>query len=362
MWYFAWLAGSSAGRNVRRRQRHVAGTAAGPAGIGTGLMAGSASAAPVETKAKILILGAGAAGTALANRLTNRLDGAEITLVDPRQDHFYQPGYTLIAAGLKPSGYSVTKTSDWLPRSVNWIAESAAEIDPDAKTVTTSSGTTLDYDYLVVATGLKLDYDAIDGMSLDLIGTNGIGSVYAGPDYAAKTWAAMDRFTDEGGVGLFTRPATEMKCAGAPLKYTFLTDDYARRKGNRGKVEMLYAAHSGSFFSVPIVNEKVRMLYDERGVKSVYDHVMTAIDPGRKVATFQTPDGPQEIDFDFTNVIPPMRAHDVVKNSRSPGRRASGSEKAGLRSTRRPCAMPALQMSLPSATWRVCPRGRPRPA
>jgi len=299
----------------RRNFLKLTALGAGGAGIGPGLTAGSASAAPVETKARILILGAGAAGTALANRLSDRLNGAEITLLDPRQDHYYQPGYTLIAAGLKPSGYSVTKTSDWLPRSVNWIAESAAEIDPDAKTVTTTAGTKLGYDYLVVATGLKLDYDAIDGMSLDLIGTNGIGSVYAGPDYAAKTWAAMDRFTDEGGVGLFTRPATEMKCAGAPLKYTFLTDDYARRKGNRGKVEMLYAAHSGSFFSVPIVNEKVRMLYDERGVKSVFNHVMTAIDPGRKVATFQTPDGPQEIGFDFTNVIPPMRAHDVVKNS-----------------------------------------------
>ncbi|GGB49421.1 twin-arginine translocation pathway signal [Roseibium aquae] len=287
----------------------------GAVGLGSGLTAAPASAAPVETKAKILILGAGAAGTALANRLTDRLDGAEITLLDPRQDHYYQPGYTLIAAGLKPSGYSVTKTTDWLPRSVNWIAESAEEIDPEAKTVTTSGGTKLDYDYLVVATGLKLDYDAIDGMSVDLIGTNGIGSVYAGPDYAAKTWAAMDRFTDEGGVALFTRPATEMKCAGAPLKYTFLTEDYARRKGNRGKVEMVYAAHNASFFSVPIVNEKVRMLYEDRGVKSVYNHVMTAIDPGRKIATFNTPEGAVELPFDFTNVVPPMRAHDVVRNS-----------------------------------------------
>jgi sulfide:quinone oxidoreductase len=209
----------------------------------------------------------------------------------------------------------VSKTSDWLPRSVEWVAEGAAEIDPEAKTVTTTSGKSLDYDYLVVATGLKLDFTAIEGMSLDLIGTNGIGSVYAGPEYAAKTWAAMESFTDTGGVGLFTRPATEMKCAGAPLKYTFLTDDHARRKGTRGKVEILYAAHNNAFFSVPIVNEKVRMLYEDRGFKTAYNHVMTAIDPGRKVATFATPDGPQEIGFDFTNVIPPMRAHDVVKDS-----------------------------------------------
>ena len=200
----------------RRRFLKLAALGAGATGLGA-TVAGQSQAAPVKTHARILILGAGAAGTALANRLSERLEGARITMLDPRQDHYYQPGFTLIAAGLKPSGYSVSKTSDWLPRSVEWVAEGAAEIDPEAKTVTTTSGKRLDYDYLVVATGLKLDYAAIEGMSLDLIGTNGIGSVYAGPEYAAKTWAAMDAFTETGGVGLFTRPATEMKCAGAPL-------------------------------------------------------------------------------------------------------------------------------------------------
>ncbi|WP_349363465.1 MAG: FAD/NAD(P)-binding oxidoreductase [Roseitalea porphyridii] len=274
--------------------------------------------AQVATSAKIVIIGAGAAGASLANRLSARLDGAEITIIDARKRHLYQPGFTLIAAGLKPSGYSVSGTSDWLPRSVNWIEEGAAEIDPEAKTVTTDSGTTVGYDYLVVAAGLKLNYDQIEGMDVSLIGKDGIGSVYASPEAAEATWREMDRFTDEGGVGLFTRPATEMKCAGAPLKYTFLTDDYARRKGNRGKTEIVYAAHSKSLFGVPIVNEKVRMLYDERGFDTRYEHVMKAIDPGRKVATFATPEGDQEIPFDFTNVIPPMSAPDVVRNSPLP--------------------------------------------
>ncbi|MBN9673556.1 NAD(P)/FAD-dependent oxidoreductase [Roseibium aggregatum] len=301
--------------NLDRRRFLTLGALGGGAAAAGLASASNAGAAPVKTAAKILILGAGAAGTALANRLSARLDGARITLLDPRQDHYYQPGFTLIAAGLKPAGYSVTRTADWLPRTVDWISEGAAEIDPDAKQVTTTSGKTLGYDYLIVATGIELDYDAIEGMSLDLIGADGIGSVYAGPDYAAKTWAAMDAFTDKGGTGLFTRPATEMKCAGAPLKYTFLTDDYARRKGTRGKVEIKYAAHSAALFSVPIVNEKARMLFEDRGFDVTYHHVMTAIDPGRKTASFRTPDGTTEIGFDFINVIPPMRAHDVVKNS-----------------------------------------------
>ncbi|MCI5074823.1 FAD/NAD(P)-binding oxidoreductase [Oricola sp.] len=285
----------------------------------TVLLPGSpARAEKLPTKARIVILGAGAAGTAMANRLAQRLDGAKITIIDARKQHLYQPGFTLIAAGLKPAGYSVSATSDWLPSDIEWISEAAAEIDPTARKVVTTDGKAVDYDYLVVATGLKLDFDAIEGMSLDLIGKDGIGSVYAGPDYAAKTWTAMDRFTETGGVGLFTRPATEMKCAGAPLKYTFLTDDYARKKGTRGKSEIIYAANNKTLFGVPIVNEKVRMLYEDRGFNTVYDHVMKAIDPGRKIATFATPEGDTEIGFDFTNVIPPMRAPDVIRDSALP--------------------------------------------
>jgi len=288
------------------------------AGAAAAVTSAPARAAKVKSNARIVILGAGAAGTAAANRLAERLDGAKITIVDARKQHLYQPGFTLIAAGLKPANYSVSGTGDWLPSDIDWIEEAAAEIDPVAKKIVTTGGKTVAYDYLVVATGIKLDFEAIEGMSLDLIGKNGIGSVYAGPDYAAKTWAEMDRFTETGGVGLFTRPGTEMKCAGAPLKYTFLTDDYARKKGTRGKTEIIYAAHNKTLFGVPIVNEKVRMLYEDRGFNTVYDHVMKAIDPGRKIATFATPDGDKEIGFDFTNVIPPMRSPDVIRNSPLP--------------------------------------------
>lgn len=277
--------------------------------------AGPAQAQQVATNASIVILGAGAAGAALANRLSNRLDGATITIIDPRRRHLYQPGFTLIAAGLKPAGYSVSSTAEWLPSGIRWIEEGAANIDPETQQVTTEGGETVDYDYLVLATGLELHYEGIEGMSRDLIGQNGIGSVYAGPEEAEATWREMDRFTDQGGVGLFTRPATGMKCAGAPLKYTFLTDHYLREKGNRGRAEIVYAAHSDSLFGVPIVNEKVRMLYDDRGFNTVYNHVMTAIDPGAKTATFDTPDGPVTFDFDFTNVVPPMRAPQVVRDS-----------------------------------------------
>jgi sulfide:quinone oxidoreductase len=167
----------------------------------------------------------------------------------------------------------------------------------------------------VVATGLSLDYAAIEGMDVNRIGQDGLGSVYAGPAQAEATWRAMSTFADRGGTAIFGRPETEMKCAGAPLKYAFLTDDTLRRRGNRGKADLIYNAQNNALFSVPIVSEKVRMLFEDRGIKMNHGHVLKAIDPTRRVATFETAGGRKEFGYDFINVIPPMRAPDVVRNS-----------------------------------------------
>jgi sulfide:quinone oxidoreductase len=296
------------------RRAFLALAAAG--GAAAALPGGEARAQPVETSARIVIIGAGAAGTALANRLVDRLDGAEITLIDPRARHLYQPGLSLVAAGLKPPEYVVSTTQEWLPSNVGLIQEAVAAVDPEAQTVSTEGGQTLNYDFLVVAPGLILDHDAIEGFSLDMVGENGIGALYAGPEAAAATWQAASRFVEDGGRGLFTRPATEMKCAGAPLKHTFLIDDRLRRAGNREAAELVYAAPQGSLFGVPIVAEKVRMLFGDRGIGTQMQRTLQSIDAERKIATFTDADGfTREEDYDYIHIIPPQRAPDFVRQS-----------------------------------------------
>ncbi len=292
----------------------------GAAGAGTLLLLpDSASAATkVKTAARIVIAGAGAAGLTAASQLAQRLEGAQITLVDARKAHFYQPGFTLVAGGIKPASYVVSSTRDYVPSGVELIEEAVAEIDPEGRKVVTATGKPVPYDYLIVATGLRLDYAAIEGMDVEQIGNNGLGSIYHSPEKAAATWQAMSKFADSGGVGVFLRPGTEMKCAGAPLKYTFLTDDHLRRRGNRGKAEIIYNANNKVLFSVPIVHEKVRMLFEERDIRMNYERTLAAIDLGKRIATFKTAEGPVELQYDFINVIPPMRAADVVRNSPLP--------------------------------------------
>lgn len=295
-------------------RRAVLGLAAGAAAVGAVGLPKSLPA-QIATQARIVILGAGAAGTALANRLSRRLEGARITIVDGRQRHLYQPGLSLVAAGLKPPSYVVSNTTDWLLPEIDLRTDFAASIDPETKQVTLRGGDVIDYDYLIVATGLTLDHDAIEGFSLDLVGSNGIGALYGGPEYASRTWGAAAQFIESGGTGLFTRPATEMKCAGAPLKHAFLIDDIARREGTRGSTDIVYCANNQSLFGVPIVAEKVRMLFDDRGIDAAYSHVLRSIEPGAKRATFDTPDGTVDRDYDYIHIIPPQRAPEVVRQS-----------------------------------------------
>ncbi|PKO86256.1 MAG: pyridine nucleotide-disulfide oxidoreductase [Betaproteobacteria bacterium HGW-Betaproteobacteria-12] len=298
---------------VSRRSFMMLGAAAG----GSLLLrpGGAQAASKVHSAARIVIAGAGAAGLAAAAQLASRLDGARITLLDARKEHFYQPGFTLVAGGIKESSYVVSTTREYVPGGVELVEERVAEFDPEGNKVVTESGKSYPYDFLIVATGLKLDYAAIAGMDTEQIGNNGLGSIYHSPAKAEATWRAMSNFADTGGVGVFLRPGTEMKCAGAPLKYTFLADDHLRRRGNRGKAEIIYNANNKALFSVPIVHEKVRMLFEERGVKVNYERILESIDIGKKLAVFRTPIGPVELQYDFINVIPPMRAPDSVRNS-----------------------------------------------
>ncbi|MEO1199579.1 MAG: FAD/NAD(P)-binding oxidoreductase [Pseudomonadota bacterium] len=291
---------------------------------------GRAIAAPVETSARIAIVGGGAAGTSIASRLAAMTSGATITLMDARKDHYFQPGYTLVGSGVWSADQVVTPQAQFIADGVTWIEAHAAEIDPETKRVTATTGETVDYDYLVIATGLKLNYDAIPGMSEDLIGKDGITSIYAGPEAAAASWNAMQTFVETGGVGLFGRPPTEMKCAGAPLKYTFLADDHLRRAGNRGSAELIYNAHNQTVFAVPVVHDRVLEIFSERDISVNWAHNLVAIEPGGKVATYATEDGTVDIDYDFIHIIPPMSAPDVVRNSSLPWQEGAWGEEGWI--------------------------------
>jgi sulfide:quinone oxidoreductase len=274
--------------------------------------------AGVRSNARIVIVGGGAAGISMAARLSAQLEGARIILVDGAQQHIYQPGLTLVAAGTWDPAQVIESEADWMPRGVEWLQEHAAEIDPVAKAVVTTGGKRVPYDFLVVATGLELAFDQIAGFDPKMIGRDGLGCVYAGPQAALGTYRMIMALAENGGDAVMTLPHTPLKCAGAPLKLTFITDDLLRRHGGRGRAKVNFLSPLSTVFGVPVVNTRVLELWKQRDIGVSYGRRLKTVDQGKRVATFATNEGDIEQAYDFLHVVPPMRAPAVVRNSPLP--------------------------------------------
>lgn len=296
------------------RRRWLQAMAAAP--LVAGATAPGPARAAVKTNARIVIAGSGLGGIAVANRLSKLLDGAKITIIDRKEEHNYQPGYTLVATGVWPVDKVRDRNADYQPSGIEWVKDMAAGFEPGANTVVTASGRRIPYDFLVVATGVQLDYSQIAGMDVAAIGREGLASVYPSPEAAQATWAAMQAFTAKGGNALMTLPATPLKCAGAPLKMTFMLRDRLLKAGTLDASKISFQSALGNVFGVKVVNDNVLERWKSLGIGVEYSRKLTAIDIGARRATFMTPEGvAQEMPYDFIHVVPPMRAPDAVKNS-----------------------------------------------
>ncbi|MCW5612426.1 MAG: NAD(P)/FAD-dependent oxidoreductase [Rubrivivax sp.] len=292
------------------RRRWLQGLAAAP------LAAGRPAQARVRTSAHIVIAGSGLGGIAVANRLAGLLDGARITIVDAKEEHNYQPGYTLVATGVWPVDKVRDRNADFQPAGVDWVHEMVAGFDPAGNAVLTTSGRRIAYDFLVVATGVHLDYAQIEGMDVAAIGREGLASVYPSPQAAQATWAAMHAFAAQGGEALMTLPATPLKCAGAPLKMSFMLRDRLQQAGTLARSRVQFMSALGNVFGVKVVNDNVLARWQDLGIGVEFTQRLAAVDIGARRATFVTPEGERsERGYDFLHVVPPMRAPDAVKHS-----------------------------------------------
>ena len=299
----------------RQRRRWLRALASAP--LLSGAAAPTARAA-LRSQAHIVVAGSGVGGLAVASRLLKLLDGARVTIVDARQQHYYQPGFTLVASGVWPLQKVIDPTADFIPAGATWVQDMVAEFEPAANVVVTRSGQRIGYDYLIVATGLHLDYAAIEGMDLAAIGRNGLASVYAGPDAALATWEALDAFRHKGGQALMTLPAGPLKCAGAPLKMTFMVADRLRQAGTlqQSRIDFHTGLPNDTVFGVKRVNDDVLARWRDIGIHEHYHSKLVAVDITARKASFATPAGERStLDYDFLHVVPPMRATDAVKHS-----------------------------------------------
>jgi len=258
----------------------------------------------VLAQVKLAIVGGGCGGSAIAARFSRVLGSGQVAVIEPQKEHYYQPGFTLVAGGIMQLESLIREEKDVLPSRVKWIQSSVDEFNPSKNQLKLSNGETVDYDFLVIATGIELRFDMIKGLPAAL-DTKGVCSIYS-PKYAQKTFQEIQSF--KGGKALFTFPNTPIKCAGAPQKICYLAEDYWRKHGIRGKVDISYNTTLAKIFGIEVYANALMKIINSRGIKLNTRTNLIAVDPERRVATFELLDEngrTVEKEYDLLHVGPP---------------------------------------------------------
>jgi sulfide:quinone oxidoreductase len=259
---------------------------------------------------KILILGAGTAGTMMANKLFRNLNKEvwKITIIDKDENHYYQPGFLFIPFGIYKPEDVVKPKKEFIPKGVNFIINEIEKIKPEENRVLLCDGQLLNYDILIVATGTIPVPEETEGLKGELW----YKDIFDFYTFDGATQLAEKLEYWEGGKLVINLAETIIKCPVAPLEFTFLADAYFTEKGMRDKVDITYVTPLSGAFTKPKTTALLSKLLYEKSINVVPDFYLQRVDNERKVLISYDE---KEVPFDLLVSIPVNKGDRVIENS-----------------------------------------------
>ena len=271
----------------------------------------AAAPAPPSARADVVIVGGGSAGLATAASLRARDKSLDIVIIEPRDTHYYQPGWTLVGSGTFSQAETLRDEAGLIPSGTRWIRGAVASFQPDRNQVTLADGSTIGYRALVVAPGNVLDWAGVDGLPQTL-GKNGVTSNY-GFETAPYTWELVQKL--RGGTAIFTQPPMPIKCAGAPQKAMYLSCDHWRREGVLDQIDVQFHSAGAVIFGVKEYVPALMSYVERYGIDLNFESTLIAVDGPARRATFREKQGEVTRSFDMLHVSPPQKAPAFLANS-----------------------------------------------
>ena len=284
-------------------------------------------------KYQVLVVGGGTAGITVAAQLLRQQSSLKIGIIEPSEKHYYQPAWTLVGAGTYKFEDTERDEKNLIPKGATWIKDRAEEIDPDNNLVSLGDGNQVEYEILIVATGVQYNWNIIPGLA-EGIGKHGITSNYD-KRYTRYTWESLQAF--QGGNALFTQPHTPIKCGGAPQKIMYMAEHYLRKQGKRENANVIFATPGTVIFGTQPFKDALEKIVKDRNIHTFFYHKLVEIRVGAKEAVYEVTDqnhmpdpsdaknqklglrveddGRVVIPFNFLHTAPPQSAPDFVKNS-----------------------------------------------
>ncbi len=259
---------------------------------------------------KILILGAGTAGTMMANHLQHELDKKlwEIEIIDEKVEHHYQPGYLFLPFDIYTPEDIIKTIEEFIPKGVSLRKGKIDKIDPMANQVKMVDGTSIAYDVLIIATGAKIAPEETAGMR----GSEWQKSVF--DFYTFEGALALRNKLREWDGGNMVVHITEMpiKCPVAPLEFAFLADSFFKNKKMREKVKITFVTPLSGAFTKPKATEALDHLLQEKNINIESDFAIESVDNERKMIIDY---GGREIPFDLLVTVPTNKGDELMERS-----------------------------------------------
>ena len=260
----------------------------------------------------VVIVGGGAAGIATASSILRRASHLSVAIVEPADTHYYQPGWTMVGAGVFSSHSTSRAMASVMPKAANWIKAAVNILDPSNNALELSNGTNITYGRLVVCPGLKLNWSGVEGLEAAL-GHNGVTSNYSYKT-APYTWELVQNL--KSGRALFTQPPMPIKCAGAPQKALYLSADHWFRQGVIRDIDINFFTSTPGLFGVAHYVPALMKYIEKYDAALHLQHTLTKIDSAAKIATFRNQEGELvESEYDMLHVCPPQCAPDFIRQS-----------------------------------------------
>mgnify|MGYP000893675235 FL=1 len=258
----------------------------------------------------LVILGAGTAGTMMANHLHHKLKKEEwqIDIIDERKEHYYQPGYLFLPFDIYQPDDIVKTIEEFIPNGVNLINERIEKISPNDNTIILDNGNIIKYDILIIATGAKIAPEEIEGMN----GAEWQKSVFDFYTFEGALSLRNKLREWEGGKLVVHITELPIKCPVAPLEFAFLADSYFHNKKMRDKVEITYVTPLSGAFTKPKATEALEHLLHDKNIHIESDFAICEVDnENKKIIDY----GGREIPFDLLVTVPTNKGDDLMERS-----------------------------------------------
>ena len=260
---------------------------------------------------KLVILGAGTAGTMVANKLSHELDASEwkITIVDQDETHYYQPGFLFIPFGIYGPNDVIKPKRDYIPPGVEMIVSEIDIVEPEANRVKlVKDNRTLNYDYLIIATGTHPRPEETPGLTDDAW-RDTIHDFYT---YEGAVALAKHLRTWEGGRLVMNILEMPIKCPVAPLEFLFLADAHFTQLGIRDKVDLTLVTPLPGAFTKPRATTILSGMLEEKNIKVVPEFMVERVDADQKVLVSYEE---EEVPYDLLVTVPVNMGADFVERS-----------------------------------------------